>query len=264
MSELLTGFLTAYTAGQITEFFILLIILVAVISVVLAYREISDAFVKYSPSLLTSLGILGTFTGIVIGLYYFDATNIDESIPKLLDGLKTAFMTSLVGIGSALIVKVILTHPFKQIKDTDVDEDVDAADLLKAINSQNEHLVGLHKAIAGDETSSLTSQIKLLKSDSNENSNKSLLEQQRAVEFLSSIENISKSQQESFNVFSEKLWIQMQDFADMLSKSATETVIQALKEVISDFNRNLTEQFGENFKELNSACLLYTSDAADE
>jgi hypothetical protein len=39
----------------------------------------------------------------------------------------------------------------------------------------------------------------------------------------------------------------------MMSKSATEQVIEALKTVISDFNNNLTEQFGDNFKELNLA-----------
>lgn len=41
----------------------------------------------------------------------------------------------------------------------------------------------------------------------------------------------------------------------MLSKSATEQVINALKEVISDFNDNLLEQFGDNFKQLNVAVL---------
>ena len=40
---------------------------------------------------------------------------------------------------------------------------------------------------------------------------------------------------------------------ETLSKGATEEIIQALKNVISDFNRNLTEQFGENFKQLNES-----------
>ena len=40
-----------------------------------------------------------------------------------------------------------------------------------------------------------------------------------------------------------------------LAKGATEEVISALKQVITDFNNNLTEQFGDNFKELNAACL---------
>ncbi len=255
MSESLTNFLIRFSANQITEFFIFIIIIVAVTTVVLAHKGVSEAFVRYAPSLLTSLGILGTFTGIVIGLYHFNPTDIDKSIPLLLNGLKTAFMTSLVGIGAALVVKVKLTHPFMRSDANAGIEDVDASDLLQAINSQSEHLVNLHAAIAGDETSSLTGQIKLLRSDSNENAKTLISEQRNSLEALSKIESLSREQKESFNRFSEKLWVQMQDFADMLSRSATETVIEALKEVISDFNKNLTEQFGENFKELNSAVL---------
>ena len=40
-----------------------------------------------------------------------------------------------------------------------------------------------------------------------------------------------------------------------LGKGATAELIEALKGVIGDFNQNLSEQFGENFKELNAACL---------
>ena len=40
-----------------------------------------------------------------------------------------------------------------------------------------------------------------------------------------------------------------------LSKGATEEIIKALQNVIKDFNTNLTEQFGDNFKQLNEAVL---------
>ena len=40
---------------------------------------------QYIPTFMTSLGILGTFLGIVIGLIEFDTNNIDHSIPFLLD-----------------------------------------------------------------------------------------------------------------------------------------------------------------------------------
>ena len=76
---------------------------------------------------------------------------------------------------------------------------------------------------------------------------------ERSEEYLKSMDESITSQKESFNTFSDKLWIKLQDFADTLSKSATETVIEALKQVITDFNNNLTEQFGENFKQLNES-----------
>jgi chromosome segregation ATPase len=55
------------------------------------------------------------------------------------------------------------------------------------------------------------------------------------------------------DAFEAKLFNEMKAFAELLSKSATEVVIEALRQVILDFNKNLTEQFGENFKMLDSS-----------
>ena len=56
-------------------------------------------------SILTVFGVFGTFLGIYLGLLDFDHKNIEGSIPGLLDGLKHAFLTSLLGIFSAIILK---------------------------------------------------------------------------------------------------------------------------------------------------------------
>lgn len=45
---------------------------------------------------IVTLGMIGTFLGIYLGLRNFNAENITDSIPTLLGGMKTAFMTSLV------------------------------------------------------------------------------------------------------------------------------------------------------------------------
>jgi len=42
---------------------------------------------------------------------------------------------------------------------------------------------------------------------------------------------------------------------DKISEGASKEIISALESVITDFNNNLTEQFGENFKALNSSVL---------
>ena len=54
--------------------------------------------IEQFPNLLSTLGVLGTFLGITIGLIGFDPADLDNSIPILLDGLKTAFWTSLTGM----------------------------------------------------------------------------------------------------------------------------------------------------------------------
>lgn len=60
--------------------------------------------VEYLPTLVSTLGVLGTFLGITIGLLNFNPQNLPKSIPDLLDGLKTAFYTSLAGmIGSVIL-----------------------------------------------------------------------------------------------------------------------------------------------------------------
>ena len=60
--------------------------------------------VEYFPTVILTLGVLGTFYGITIGLISFDTSNLDESIPCLLDGLKTAFFTSLAGMFCSMVL----------------------------------------------------------------------------------------------------------------------------------------------------------------
>ena len=45
----------------------------------------------------------------------------------------------------------------------------------------------------------------------------------------------------------------LNDFAKTVAEANTTAFIEALKEAISDFNKNLAEQFGENFAKLNEA-----------
>ena len=56
-------------------------------------------------SIVTVIGVLGTFFGIAIGLYQFDTENIATSVPKLLEGLKIAFITSILGIAGSIFLK---------------------------------------------------------------------------------------------------------------------------------------------------------------
>lgn len=61
-----------------------------------------NAFKDYKPVII-SIGILGTFIGIFLGLWNFDTNNIIESVPNLLEGLKLAFVTSILGMGVSIV-----------------------------------------------------------------------------------------------------------------------------------------------------------------
>lgn len=66
--------------------------------------------IEFFPSLVSSLGVLGTFYGITVGLLAFDSSNLDQSIPDLLDGLKTAFFTSLAGMTGSMILSAFINR----------------------------------------------------------------------------------------------------------------------------------------------------------
>lgn len=66
------------------------------------------------PSLISTLGVLGTFIGITIGLWFFDTDDLDNSIPKLLSGLKTAFFTSLAGMLGSLWLSKFVSASFDE------------------------------------------------------------------------------------------------------------------------------------------------------
>ena len=244
MEGLLIDLLYHWKASSVTNFFITVIIAVFLFSLVSHLSGKFHAFVHQSATILTSLGILGTFIGIVIGLLNFDTNDIDKSIPFLLEGLKVAFVSSFVGMFFSILLKIILALNFGKTHEArEAEEAVDAKDLLQALNQNNDHLNNIYNALHKDDNSSVIGQLKLLRSDTTE----------QLKLMRSEISDNFKIQKTSFTQFQESLWLKLQDFAEMLSKSATEQVIQALKDVISDFNNNLTEQFGDNFKKLNES-----------
>ena len=265
MSEYLEFFLRNFDANVVTDAFVILIIGAFLGALYCRGKGRSNAYVSYAATLLTTLGILGTFIGIVVGLLDFDPNKLDKSIPSLLAGLKTAFITSLVGMFFSILFKFLGTVGLfiKNEEDVDVGE-VGANDILHAIvnqgklaresaDLQQELLADLKQAIVGGEDDTLITQVKLMRGDMNDNSRASLKEVKSMEENLVTMKEIVTEQQRGFSEFSDVLWTKLQDVADMISKSASEQVINALKEVITDFNDHLVEQFGDNFKALDES-----------
>ena len=191
-------------------------------------------FTAHTPTLLTSLGILGTFVGIVIGLLNFDPapTQLDASIEKLLNGLKTAFITSITGMGLGILFKALSTTPWLRAAETEPELEVGPADILAKLDEQTRLLAATRAAVAGDEESSLAGQMKLLRTD---------------------LADWHRDDQQAFDAFADHLREQLKEVAQMLSKAATEQIVDALRQVIVDFNEKITEQFGDNFQRLDDS-----------
>lgn len=234
IGSFLEGLLRSATANSVTELFIWIMVAIFVVAVLQGKKGRHGQFLEHAPAVLVSLGILGTFIGIVIGLLDFNAHDIKNSIEGLLDGLKTAFITSLVGMSLSLVLKALDAWWFApaRSKAEIVPDTVTPEHIYGAMNRQVQLLETLNQSLSGNEEGSVSGQLKLLRTDMND--------------FR---QGLARDQQE----FRQALFTQLTQFAEMLSRSATEVVIEALRQVIQDFNRNLVEQFGDNFKALNES-----------
>lgn len=233
LGSTLEEFLRQISAPSVTEVFLYLMMAIFVIAVLQGRKGKHDLFLEHAPAVLVSVGLLGTFTGIVIGLLDFNAQNIQGSIEDLLEGLKTAFITSLAGMTLSIALKALDTWWFAPARaSADVPDSVTPELMYGAMKKQVELLEGLGQALTGAEEGSVAGQLKLLRTD--------------ISDFRSSL---ARDQE----VFQKKLFEHMEQFSEMLAKSATEVVINALRQVIEDFNKHLVEQFGDNFKALDSS-----------
>ncbi|MCO7226356.1 hypothetical protein [Pleionea sp. CnH1-48] len=143
MSDFMKNTFLSITPSDMTELFMLIMLVVFIIAVLAHATNRLKLFVHQAPGLLTSLGILGTFTGVIIGLMSFDITQIEAGISQLLDGLKTAFITSVMGITLSILFKIIITlfprtHP---------DNELGIQHLYQAINQQTSVIEQLSQRI---------------------------------------------------------------------------------------------------------------------
>lgn len=102
-------------------------------------------WIEQIPSILSTLGVLGTFGGITIGLYFFDTADLDESIPLLLSGLKTAFFTSIAGMLSSLYLSRLVSRLYDKTDKGVSDINVAAGLITKAVSDMStDNIESLH------------------------------------------------------------------------------------------------------------------------
>lgn len=132
---------------------VLIIFVVAILYVIFkAHKEPKKAEKLAQTAVI--IGILGTFVGVFIGLMNFDTSSIDTSIEDFLKGLKTAFITSILGQISSIWINWRVKQP-KTEQGTPAEE-IDMADLLRAMQA-------IEKGIVGDGETTLITQIQKLR-----------------------------------------------------------------------------------------------------
>jgi DNA anti-recombination protein RmuC len=167
-------------------------------------------------------GILGTFVGVFIGLLGFDVNDISQSVPILLEGLKTAFATSIAGMSASLVLKLRPSFYHIQIQDSIENRDESVADkMIGVLQNIEKGIANVERSIAGENETTMLTQIQKLRTSTSDG--------------LSQLNS-------SFR-----------EFADKMVENNTQALIDALTKVMQDFNAKINEQFGENFKRLNEA-----------
>lgn len=116
----------------------------------LEQRRVIEEF----PTVISSLGVFCTFCGIAYGLYEFDESNLDISVPGLLDGMQTAFFTSVAGMFCSIILKLYINYRYDKIKNADK-ESLDR-EMLTALNKMVSNTDGLKEALENNSTKIIT------------------------------------------------------------------------------------------------------------
>lgn len=185
------------------------------LAIYFAFIRFNRFAVQHGPEVLTTIGIFGCFLGISMALMNFDAGDVSASVPHLLEGVRTAFLASVSGVAGSLLIRA--RHHFHKTpipQSTGAPKSANLDDVVQALQS-------LQRGLSGDEDGSLLSQMKLMR--------------QGQSDQLQALRN-------SFETFASKM-----------AEDGSKALIEALKDVIRDFNTQLEEQFGQNFKELNAA-----------
>ncbi len=171
--------------------------------------------VALGPTLLTTMGIFFCFAGIAWGLLDFDPSDIKSSVPHLLQGIRTSFWASVAGIGFALTIKI------RYMLLGDAAAPPGDGESGATIDDLSEHLARLNRRVSKGEDSSVVDEIGKLRIDANQGF--------------------------------QSLTASFEKYAEKVAESNSKALINALQEVIRDFNAKINEQFGENFKQLNTA-----------
>ena len=186
--------LTLICIGFILLVFVILLLYINRVSgnnTLIEKRRLINQF----PSSISTLGVLFTFIGITVGLVGFDTSDLDSSIPLLLDGLKTAFVTSILGMLGSMVLSNIINSKFdntdKGVSDINIAaglitkslSDMSSANIesLKLLLQQQEKQLKLVELIHNDNSEI----VNILSESSNSQYNEILLETNSIIKELS-------------------------------------------------------------------------------
>ena len=222
------------------------------------YRRIANAdYNEFVPNALTGIGILGTFLGLTLGLNQFDAQTADSmygSITPLIDGIKVAFYTSILGVSLSVIYNLILKILFQQadklVNDT---QNTDKSDFQTDIQSVNLILDTLKNdlpmILVHDLPISIANEI---------NPNKMVQTLNKSIEeSVSALGNeltqkITKFQTDGIKILNVKIKESVSDLGNELTQKITNVQTDGIKILIADFSQKMNDLLSADFQNLKT------------
>ncbi len=210
-------------------------------------------FFKHLPGILTGIGIIGTFIGLLQGLTHFtisdDSAVVRSSLNSLLAGVKEAFLVSAAAIGLAMLITIIEKW------------------CITILNSNLEKLVqkidSIFEGGAGEEYL-----VRLVNASENSSAQMSMLKDAFVTELTSVLHKISEQQIKAFKDSTNDLGAAFrQSIVDELSSPLKQlsssmqgvredqgnAVQDLLSQVLKDFSRQLEDLFGGQISGINQA-----------
>lgn len=188
--------------------------------------HIHKRLLEMVPDILTSLGILGTFVGLVWGLKNFNPSDyaaMTSSVASLVDGIKVAFLTSIYGIA----LSIVYTYGMKS-----------------EYSSLTENLQGFLDRFHAY----------VMPTAENESRNLLVSSQKIQTEAMNKMaEQFSVQMADSFEKVITPTFRKMNDSLDMLVTSVTRCQQDAVKEILDGFMKEMHGSFQLQFRDFNEA-----------
>ena len=207
-------------------------------------------------SIILTIGVLGTFVGIFVGLLDFDINSMENSIPPLLDGLKIAFYTSIVGMTLSVLISVYQRSIGYKASSTDnlefISLQTKKLDNLDLVAQSNKDLQGAIAQLNASNTE-LTRSIANMTSEFLNGLEKSFSTITTTATNLDSNHESLIAKLNGLDSTIKELDFNLKKEVEKLSANFSADVINALDSLSNKYSETISVHFSENFKRFNSA-----------
>ena len=189
-------------------------------------EHIHKRLLEMVPDIFTSLGILGTFVGLVWGLKNFEPSSYEAmttSVASLVDGIKVAFLTSIYGIAMSIVYSCGMKSEYSSL----------TSNLQSFLDRFHTYVM----PTAESESMNI-----LVASQKN---------QTAAMEQMA--EKFSVQMADSFEKVITPTFQKMNDSLDVLVNSVTKCQEDAIKEILDTFLKEMNLSFKTQFEDFGRA-----------